>query len=428
MSICGLDFGTSNSTVGIAIDGKPTMVPLEKNLITGQMECTLPSAIFFDFETDEVHFGRDGINRYAKGEFGRLMRSMKNVLGTPLMDETTQVKFDKLSFAELISFFVASLKQRAVDFGGRELESVVMGRPVRFNDDDAALDLQAQNRLEEIAKLSGFKNVSFQYEPIAAAYDYEQQVQGEEVALIIDMGGGTSDFTIIRLGQQHARQADRKSDLLANHGIHIGGTNFDRNLSLATVMPHFGLGAKYKGRPGMKMPTHYFHSLSTWHEIHHLYDPAVLRKLKDLRFDIEDKTAVDRLLTLLQQRDGHRLAGLVEQCKIELSNKPEAIIDLDFLNREEDLYDHVEYTASQATLHNAVINDMQRVISAIDETLVQSGIGIEQINTVFTTGGSTALPTVKQLVQQKFPQCKIVNGDLFNSVGKGLYLEAVRRY
>ncbi|WP_119394418.1 Hsp70 family protein [Salinibius halmophilus] len=191
-------------------------------------------------------------------------------------------------------------------------------------------------------------------------------------------------------------------------------------------MPHFGLGAKYKGRPGMEMPTHYFHTLSTWHEIHHLYDPSVLRKLKDLRFDIEDKQAVDRLLTLLNQRDGHRLAGLVEQCKIDLSNQPEAVIDLDFLNREEELYEHVQYTATQKVLHDSVVNDMQRVIAAVDETLVQSGI--KQVDTVFTTGGSTALPTVQQLVKQKFPLCKIVNGDLFNSVGKGLYLEAARRY
>ncbi|MCL4134625.1 UNVERIFIED_CONTAM: hypothetical protein GTU68_006308, partial [Idotea baltica] len=297
------------------------MVPLEQDA-SGQWQTTLPSALFFGFEDDEVDFGRRAMSRYTGGEPGRLLRSMKSLLGGSFMGDKTQVKNRLYSFDEIISFFISSLKTQAENFTGPDsspLESVVMGRPVYFNDTDKELDQVAQDHLAEIARLAGFKNISFQFEPIAAAKDYEQQVTKEELALIIDIGGGTSDFTLIRLSPERHKKLDRKNDFLANHGIHLGGTDFDRQLSVNGVMPEFGMGMPLTDKPGLHMPGHYYFDLATWHKIHLLYDKRVLLGLKDFRATVSDKVKFDRLMALLAHRKGHQLASFVEQAKIELS-------------------------------------------------------------------------------------------------------------
>ena len=225
MNVCGLDFGTSNSTVGVLKDGQPAMVPLEQDA-GHQWQTTLPSALFFSFEDDQVSFGRQAISRYTAGEPGRLMRSMKNIMGSAFMGETTQVKRRHYTFEEIIGFFVQSLKQRAEQYLGEEagpVDAVVLGRPVFFNDDNPELDREAEQRLQNVAQSVGFSQVSFQYEPIAAAFDYERQVQHEELALIVDIGGGTSDFTIVRLSPDRHALTDRRDDFLANHGVHTAG-------------------------------------------------------------------------------------------------------------------------------------------------------------------------------------------------------------
>ena len=422
MSLCGLDFGTSNSTLAVEREGQAHMVPLE-----GQ-ETTLPSALFFDFQTDDIHFGRQAIQHYTQGHFGRLMRSMKSILGSSQMDEGTQIKTRKYLFSEIIAFFIASLKERAEHFAQTPIHQVVLGRPVHFNDYHTHLDQEAENRLAAIAKSVGFTDISFQFEPIAAAYDYEQQCQQEELALIIDIGGGTSDFTIIRLGQHLSHKSDRQQDILANHGVHIGGTDFDRHFSLASVMDRFGMRVPYKDNPAMEMPKHFYVDLATWHRIHLLYEAKTLRDLTELKNRMMDKEPIDRLLSLLKQKDGHRLAGLIEQAKIDLSSQTKTTIDLEFLNRLEWVTDKTECPVDQRTLEQAIYQDVEKVLATIDETLIQAQIKPEQIQTIFTTGGSTALPMVQKQIRQRFSSTRQVQGDLFNSVGKGLLLEAQRRY
>ena len=430
MTICGLDFGTSNSTIGVSIKGEQTMVPLEQD-IYGEWKTTLPSALFFGEEDEAIGFGRDAIARYTRGEPGRLMRSMKNLLGHSTMSGRTQVNHAFYSYDEIVGFFVKSLKQRAEAHIGPQvgaLESVVMGRPVHFNDNDPELDRAAEDHLASIAKIAGFKNVSFQFEPFAAAMDYEQQVKSEELALIIDIGGGTADFTLIRLSPERQQHDDRSEDLLGNHGIHIGGNDFDRRLSVATVMPEFGMGMPMADRPSMEMPSHYYFELATWHKIHHLYKPAVMRELQRLRLTVSDKQKIDYLVELLNNREGHRLAALVEEAKIDLSTNLETTVDLEslFFAVEEAMPANCSITQQQ--LNDVLQSDVDKIFVAVDETLMQAGLSREDINTVFTTGGSTALTMIKTFIKNKFPHAKIMEGDLYNSVGSGLLMESIKRY
>ncbi len=428
MTTCGLDFGTSNSTIGVLKNRQPAMVPLEQS-DQGDWQTTLPSALFFAFEDDRIHFGRQAIQRYTSGEPGRLMRSLKSILGSAFMGESTQVKRRRYSYEEIIGFYISSLKQRAEKYRGdneNALDSVVVGRPVFFNDDDPVLDREAENHLANIAKAAGFTEVSFQYEPIAAALHYEQQVIGEELALIVDIGGGTSDFTVVRLSRDRHADSERHEDFLASHGIHIGGTDFDRRLSIAGVMNRFGMGEPLADRPLLEMPGHYYFDLATWHKIHLMYDQSVQRELKDIRITLRNKQPVDRLIALLANKKGHQLAAMVEQAKIALSSQDHAGFNIAELLPE---FSSVEsFVLTRRQLLDSLESDLQKVFGAMDVALVDAGLTHQQINTVFTTGGSTALPMIQAAIQSAFPTANIVAGDLYTSVGSGLLQEAVRRY
>jgi len=430
MTICGLDFGTSNSTVAVLKNDQPTMVPLEQDS-TGHWQTTLPSALFFGFEDDQVDVGRRAISRYTAGEPGRLLRSMKSLLGGSFMSDKTQVKNRQYSFDEIISFFISSLKTKVQDnegVNGQPLESVVMGRPVFFNDADKALDQAAEDHLGDIAKLAGFNEVSFQFEPIAAAMDYERQVKKEELALIIDIGGGTSDFTLIKLSPERHGKHDRQQDFLANHGVHIGGTDFDRQLSVNGVMPAFGMGMPLTDKDGLKMPGATYFDLATWHKIHMLYDKQVSMELKNIRPVVSDKTKIDRLLELLVLRRGHQLASLIEKAKIALSTVPETIVDLESLFVDSNKVTINNCVLSQSQLEDSLHRDVEKIFDALQETLTQAGLTHQSIDTVFTTGGSTALPMIQSCIDVAFPDARQLAGDLYNSVGTGLLMEAQLRY
>jgi len=217
---CGLDFGTSNSTIGAAKQNTCQLIPLENN------KPTLRSAIFCDTEMKRWKFGQSGINHYLEGIPGRLMMALKTVLGSSLMTDKTVIFNEYIPYTEVLRHFIQHIKTTAEHAINAELTHVIMGRPVHFDDHDQVKDAQAQNTLAAIAKAVGFKEVHFQYEPIAAAITYEMAIQKEQLALIIDMGGGTSDFSVIRL-YPGEKTTERAKNVLANAGIHITGTDFD---------------------------------------------------------------------------------------------------------------------------------------------------------------------------------------------------------
>src|ERR1700760_1683822 len=275
MSICGLDFGTSNTTLGTIDDNTPVLAALELD------HTTIPSAIFYEADGG-VRIGRRAIEAYVDGVNGRLMRSLKSVLGTSLIEETTRLGRQRVRFRDVIASYLGAVKRRAEQATGRELRDVVHGRPVHFVDNAPDAARKAEQTLREIAQEVGFADVTFQFEPIAAALDYERQLGAEEAALIADIGGGPAGFSIVRLGPQRHGKADRAADILANDGVRIGGTDFDQKLSLGVVMPLFGFGSPMK-RAGLDVPSSYFHDLATWSNINRMYEPKVTADIRQVR-------------------------------------------------------------------------------------------------------------------------------------------------
>ncbi|PBP67649.1 Hsp70 family protein [Pseudomonas syringae Cit 7] len=411
---CGIDFGTSNSTVGWQRPGMESLIALEDDKIT------LPSVVFFNMEERRPVYGRLALHEYLEGYEGRLMRSLKSLLGSKLIKHDTSVLGTAMPFKDLLALFIGELKKRAEQTAGREFEQVVLGRPVHFVDDDAQADQEAEDTLAEVARKIGFKDVSFQFEPIAAAFDYESTIQDEELVLIVDIGGGTSDFSLVRLSPERRRHDDRQQDILATGGVHIGGTDFDKQLSLQGVMPLFGYGSRMKS--GAYMPTSHHMNLATWHTINAVYSQKSQLALGSMRYDIEDTGGIDRLFKLIEQRAGHWLAMEVEETKIQLTHADSRHLPMDRVEPG------LSVDLSRVMFEAAIDAQLERVRNSVTNLLNDAGVSVEQVSTVFFTGGSSGIPALRNSVSDMLPNARHVEGNIFGSIGSGLAIEAKKRY
>ncbi len=428
-TFCAIDFGTSNSAIAVPVDGAMRLVDLEP----GQR--TMPTAVFYVADTP-VHeaprceFGRAAIAAYVDGIEGRLMRSMKSILGSTLVEQTTDVGGGRgVRYLDVVATYLAHLKRCAETAAGGPITRAVIGRPVFFVDDDAERDRAAEAALRTAAGRAGFRDIEFQYEPIAAAFDYEQGTTCDENVLVADIGGGTSDFSLVRVGPGRAGRVDRKADILANHGVHIAGTDFDRRLELAAIMPLLGYGALGPGEFGRarsaaarEVPSAVYFDLATWHLINTVYSPQRTAELRAMRSFYADPAHHRRLMTVVTERLGHELVARAEGAKIAVADGGRTRIDLG----------HVEsglgagLDAAEAAF--ALDADLDRIVAAASETLAQASLAASDVDALYFTGGSTGLARLADRLQQAFPAARAVRGDRFASVANGLALHAQRHF
>ena len=412
----GIDFGTSNSAAAwVTASGLAQVLPLE-----GQAT-TLPTAVFFNTEDHHTHFGRDAMTQYLAGTEGRLMRSLKSVLGSALMQETTAIGEQLVRFQDVVALFLDEVAQRAEQQLGARPRQVVLGRPVHFVDDDLRRDRMAEDSLREAAATAGFTDVAFQFEPIAAAFDYERRVTQESLVLVADIGGGTSDFSVVRLAPGQRLDADRSADVLATRGVHIGGTDFDQRLNLARVMP--ALGLRHTGPDGREVPSKVFFELSSWHLIHWLSSPKAQRDARSLRVNYSDTRLHDRLMRVLTEGQGHHIAQVVEQGKIEVSVRDaDSMLDLSFVEAD------MRIPLTPAHLSHELAELLQRVLACARECVSAAGLADHALDAIYLTGGSSALRPFQQVLHNGFPGVPLVEGDLFGGVAAGLAYQAQALY
>lgn len=415
---CAIDFGTSNSAVAVPDSARGMrLVELEPG------QTTMPTAVFYAVEGPE-QFGRAAVAAYVDGLDGRLMRSMKSILGSSLIAQTTEVGGGRgVKYLDIVAGYLHHLKRCAEAAAGSSITRVVLGRPVFFVDDDAERDAQAQAALEAAAKQVGFAGIHFQYEPIAAAFDHERSIDHEEVVLVADIGGGTSDFSIVRVGPERARRLERKDDILANHGVHIAGTDFDRRVELAAILPEFGYGSfgpSVNGAPAREVPSGVYFDLATWHLINTVYNPQRVAELRAMRGFYADARQHQRLMTVVDERLGHELAARAEAAKIAVAEGGRTTIDLSHVERAL----AVELGEAQALA--ALEHDIERIVEAARETARLAGLAA--VDALYFTGGSTGLRLLAQRIAAAFPGARIVRGDRFASVASGLAVFAQRWY
>ena len=423
-AFCAIDFGTSNSAIALPVTGAPDRVALVE-VEAGQR--TMPTAVFYTLEGTAPHeephrfYGRAALAAYVEGHDGRLMRSMKSVLGSSLVDQSTDVGHGRsVRFLDVVSGYLRHLKSLAEHEAGEKLQRAVLGRPVYFVDDDPVRDKQAQAALEKAAHAVGFREVTFQYEPIAAALDFESTVDHEQLVLVADIGGGTSDFSLVRVGPERRQRVDRGEDILANHGVHIAGTDFDRHVELSAILPLAGYKSRGPAPAEREVPSKVYFDLATWHLINTVYTPARMMELRRMRTFYADTELHARLMAIVDQRLGHGLMAQAEAAKITVADGAAAHIALDAL--EPGLA--AELSEPQAL--GAIEADLERIVQAGIETTRLAGVAPERIDAVYLTGGSTGLAPLAQRIAAPFTNARTVRGDRLASVAQGLGLHAQR--
>jgi len=412
---CGIDFGTSNSSIAIANQGNVHLVQVEGS------STTTPSAMFFLRKGNVPFYGRAAVNMFLERNPGRFMRSLKRVLGTPVMRQGTMVNGELMRFNEIIISFLQNLKDKADAEAGQEIENVVMGRPVHFVDNDSAADVRAETELKAIAKQLGFKNIDFQFEPIAAAFAHEVNISGEKLAIVVDLGGGTSDFTVIRLSNKFIHKADRTSDILANTGIRVGGNDFDKDLSLAAIMPELGYRSTY-GAKNLEVPLYHYFDLSEWSKVNFLYTTKIISQTKQILFEAHDKTRYKRLLQVLEQETGHTLLAATEETKIALTSLSEYDAPFDFLE------DGLTTKVTREQFDEAIFQKIEKISNSALQCLVDAGVKKEDIDLVILTGGSTEVPLIQSEFKKLFPNAALADENKLSSVGLGLAYDSQNKF
>lgn len=415
---CGLDFGTSNSSIGFIQNNQPVLA----NFMGKEY---IPSSIFFDFDQENPCFGNMAIEKYIDGTEGRIIWSPKNALGTGLILEKTQIRNELMSFKDIIALIIKNLKEQAQIQSQSEIFNVVIGRPVFFNDNDKDLDNLAQESMTEILMSIGFKNIEFEYEPIAAAIHYEQSIKKEELALIVDMGGGTSDFTVAKLEPfLNNKQIDRRKNILSVGGIHIAGTDFDKQLSLKALMPMLGLGANYKTLEGtyLSVPPSLYKDLATWHKIGFLYNNKNISYVKSKIYTSDAPEKFERLLMVLQKRLGHYLARLIEKTKISLSSNEKSLL---FTN---EIQPEIIKEITQKEFEKSIKEMVEKITNTILSTINTAQVSQNDINAIFMTGGSSLIPLVRKNIINLMPNATLIDGDKFRSVALGLTICAQEKF
>ena len=407
---CGIDFGTSNSAIATGVDGDCELVDLEHG------QPTIPTAIFFDSETNHVSFGRQAIRHYVDGTEGRLMRALKSILGSSLIDETTYVEGRAIGYKDVIAAFLRHIRTIAETDANAPLTHVVMGRPVFFVDDDPVRDRAAQDTLEACARSVGFKAVEFELEPIAAALDFETRLTDERITLVIDIGGGTADFSVVRLGPKHAAKRSRADDILANLGVHLGGTDFDQLLSLAVVMPLLGFRSAASGE--RQVPGWIYFDLATWHKINLLHSSKTMHEVKGLAPFYADASLHARLVKVIYKRLGHLLLSRVEDAKIAVSSGASGVVALD------EVESGLRAAVDASTLADVLADKCDAIVATARSAVSAAGVRNDRLDTLYFTGGSAALPELRRRFAAAFPNSEPVFGDPFGSVAKGLAVRA----
>ncbi|CAM2010114.1 Hsp70 family protein [Acanthopleuribacter pedis] len=412
--ICAIDFGTSNTVMAYVNNGEVALARLEQN------NNVIPSTVFYGVE-GETAFGREAIELFKEGEEGRFMRSLKRILGTRLMGQGTSVNGRQKKYEAIIADFLRNTKKGVERTMGTEFDRVVMGRPVFFQDNDEETDQRAQDELERIAKSIGFKEVSFQFEPIAASFAHEQELQKEALALVVDIGGGTSDFTVMRLSKEKSKQMDRRGDVLANTGTRIGGNDFDKTFCLSSFMQNFGFGQTY-GDKNLPLPNLLFYTMSEWSEIHTLYNRQVMEQAKGFQREVKQKEPFGRFVELLEEESGHKVLDHVEQAKIALSDVAQTDVLFDFLSHP------FEAAVTREELNNRVTEHVDKIITCSQKCVATAGITPADLDLIILTGGTTENPYLRRRVIETYPNATLSENGKLASVATGLGFDAMRRY
>ncbi len=427
----GLDFGTTNSAVGaVRADGTCELASFPG---ADGVTATFRSVLHFPVESDRTRklepvAGPNAIQSYLdEGCEGRFLQSLKSHLASRLFTEAWIFGW-KFTLEELVAGILSPLRQAACRQLGVKGDRVLMGRPVHFvagreRREDPESDAYAEFRLREAARLAGFEHVELEYEPVAAAFEYERGLDHDELVLIGDFGGGTSDFCLVRLGPSFRVLGDRRASILGVDGVAVAGDAFDGRIVRHVVAPRLGLGSNRRSAEGseLPMPSWIYTRLERWEDVSFLSAPKTMETLRRLQREADEPTRIESLIDLVEQDLGYLLYRAVESAKCELSDADSAPFVFDLLRRR------LRSEIGRGELEEWLAPHLDRMAACVERLLVACGVGFGDVDRVFLTGGSSRVPCVRGLFESRFGEQKLRGGRELTTVARGLALLAAER-
>ena len=407
---CGLDFGTSNSVITLTDkeSGKEIFTYNDKSIL------------YFPRTNEFVYYvGKEAQNKYVEEQMqGRLLKSVKTLLNQERF-LFTWICGKKVTPEQLCMFIIRHLKEKAEAFLGTEINSVVLGRPAIFSEDPKREQL-AVKRLTQAARDAGFKQVVLQMEPIAAAFHYEATIADEENVLVADFGGGTSDFTIMKLSAEKRLNKDRHNDILAYDGAYIGGDTLDFEILWDKITPHLGRGVTYKSyNKELLLPISIYHDLKNWERAFMLKESKMRRSLNNYYIDSGNNPLINNLRVLIDKNYTYSLFRCIEQSKMNLSK--EDITSILFEKEDLKIEDAMSLSEFGQIIEKETKEVEQRIVALMDRVNMTA----DDIHTVFITGGTSYAIPIRNVLNKIFDSSKICYGDAFTSVAHGLSLSTM---
>ncbi|CAN5653164.1 Hsp70 family protein [soil metagenome] len=428
----GIDFGTTNSSVALALpNGQVELVSFPTATTPTQ---SFRSILYLEQlkqagRTSTKSFtGPAGIEHYLKAEQpGRLIQSLKSYLPSRTLTGT-EVFGRRYTIEDLVSRILSDLRARAEIHLQQPIHHATVGRPVRFvgseSDEDDAFAL---TRLEAAFLHAGFHSVTFEMEPIAAAYAYESTLDRDELILIGDFGGGTSDFSLIRVGPT-SRTVSGGQRILGNSGLGLAGDAFDARIVRKLVSPALGSDSFEKSyaqaadrRANLipAAPAWIYANLERWHYLSFLKTRNVAEILKSARARAQEPEKIAALITLIEEDLGYQLHQAVQRVKIDLSHHEQAR----FKFRDGSM--EIERTVTREDFESWIADQLESIETCVDGLLRTSGVAASQVDRVFLTGGTSFVPAVRRIFESRFSPERVRTGNEFTSVAQGLALRAL---
>lgn len=451
--ITGFDYGTSNCAIGTLRSGTgvellplengksflpSTLYSLDRDLIseqvglriadTGQKNAFIEQrgaplsraqrvrreeGISLDEQT--IFVGHEAFDQYVSwpGE-GYFVKSPKSFLGASGL-RPESIYF----FEDIVTAMMQGIKAKAEKAAGETLTHTVIGRPVNFQGVDAEKsNQQAIQILTTAAKRAGFQHIEFLFEPIAAGLNFEERLSENKTVLVVDVGGGTTDCAMVRMGPDHKHQTDRKRDFIGHSGERIGGNDLDIQLAGKHLMPLFGMQSELKS--GLPMPTQVYWEAVRTNDVGaqaNFNERQTGHHLEQLLRECVEPEKIQRFIRLRNNQQNYQLVRSAEKTKINLSDCLQTYVDLN------DIEPNLGCEVSRDQFATAIERPLHKITALMEEAIQQAGC---QPDLIYVTGGSAQSPVIRQAIEQKLGNIEVVDGDHFGSVAAGLTVWAHR--
>jgi hypothetical chaperone protein len=421
----GIDFGTTNSSIAW-VDGSDE-VQLAKFPYLGSLTDSYRSLLYLQqvkeggVNTLKSWTGPEGIEHYLSAETtGRLIQSLKSYLSSWNL-QSTEVFGRRYTLEDLIARILRDLREKAEHQFGIKIRSALVGRPVHFSGAEKEEDDRyAEGRLKSAFELAGYESVEFEMEPVAAAHYYESMLDHDELVLIGDFGGGTSDFSLIHVGPTVRRRGRVSSGIVGNSGVGIAGDTFDAKIIRNLVSPALGAGSQLRSLGKiLTVPNWVYIRLEHWHHLSLLRAKDVLDMLKGVHAQSLEPDKIGALIHFIKEGLGFHLHRAVQKVKCDLSNNP--VPTFRFSDGLVDLAAEVQRASFEAWISE----DLARISKCVDSLLSSAGVLPKDVDMVFLTGGSSFVPALRRIFEMRFGEKRIRGGNEFTSVARGLALKAM---